>query len=52
MLGNSSWMTYAPQGIKGLDEDYLLTSVPPLWSGSVITGLRLRFALSADCYCK
>jgi len=52
MLGSSSWMTYAPQGIKGLDEDYLLTAVPPLWSGSVSTGLRLTFASSADCYCK
>jgi len=33
MLGSSSWMTYASQGVKGIDDDDdLLTAVPPLWS--------------------
>jgi len=32
MLGSSSWMPFAPQGVKGLDDDDddgLLTAVPP-----------------------
>jgi len=33
MLGRSSWMTYAPHGVKGIDDDDdLLTAVPALWS--------------------
>ena len=52
MLGSSSWVTYTPQGVKGLDEDYLLTAVPPLWSGNISTSLRFRFGSSADQYCK
>jgi len=32
MLGRPSWMTYAPHGVKGIDDDDLLTAVPALWS--------------------
>jgi len=27
MPGSSSWMPYAPQGVKGFDDDEMMTSV-------------------------